>query len=129
MLMLPPIPPSEAGGRRNRRVGDRRTGGRRATDRAEAVDPAAPAAEAREGRKPVRGRGGGRRASDREQAAPADAAPFGRAPKPHAPLVAQLVATVLDVEQTRARRRGTLDEAVALYEQPPERPKRSRGEA
>lgn len=61
-----------------------------------------------------RSRKWGRRASDRAPDQIADEPP-ARRPRAHAPLVAQLIATALGFEQTRARRRGKVEEALALY--------------
>lgn len=127
MMMLPPVGPGASTERR------RRT--RRATDRVAepasreagveapfGVDPA-PEVEARPSRR------GGRRASDRAPEPEASPSKVARAPRPYAPLVAQIIANVLGVEQTRTRLRASLAEAEALYAQKRERPKRSRGEA
>lgn len=126
MLMLPPIAKTDAP---ERRVGQRRRAERRAA--AQAVNPAAeafrPNAEAEPTVEPAGRKGRGRRAADR--AAPDGPGAFVRAPKSFAPLVAQLIATALGVEQTRIRRRGANEEATALYRRPRERPKRSRGDA
>jgi hypothetical protein len=128
MMMLPPITPATSGPRAERRVGARRAADRTEQPGAAVEEPGAAPELGAESRARPRGRANGRRASDREPEAAA-AAPFGRAPKPHAPLVAQLVATALDLEQTRSRRRASVNEAVALYGRRREKPKRSRGEA
>ncbi|WP_128778941.1 hypothetical protein [Hansschlegelia zhihuaiae] len=128
MMMLPPIAPTISGERPERRARARRVADRtQQTDAAVEQPDAAPGLQA-EPRARFRGRARGRRASDREPET-ASAAPFGCAPKPHAPLVAQLVATALGLEQTRSRRRGSIEEAVALYGRRREKPKRPRGEA
>lgn len=129
MLMLPPI---SAGGKVERRVRARRMeDGRVPPEQPKAaVDPipaTGPEAEsdARSTRK------WGRRASDRQPAQEQDApgAATARAPRAYAPLVAQLIASALGLEQTRARRRGSVAEATELYRRKRERPRRSRGEA
>lgn len=132
MLTLPPPQPTS----RTDRSGDRRVRNRRARSaEAHAEDGFAPepALEA-DGPEPVlqrmKPRSRGRRKTDHEQPrAEASGPATSRAARPHAPLVAQLIATALGVEQTRVRRRGTLDQATALYGKKAERPKRSRGEA
>ena len=123
MLLLPPDvkPTPDRRVRLRRRVDSAAAGQPVETARMEAeseltIDP--PARRARRGR----------RATD--QSKPDETPPsFARAPKPYAPLVAQLIATVLGMEQTRARRRGADADAAALYGRPIERPKRSRGDA
>jgi hypothetical protein len=93
----------------------------------EAVEPAAGAASARDAADRSSG-GGRRRESDRD---PAEEAPLrkARAGRPYAPLVAQVIATALGLAQTRARRRGTVAEAEALYRRPVATPKPPRGSA
>lgn len=127
MMMLPPVGPGARTDRRNRtrRVSDRRADAASATPDVEApfaVDPE-PAAERRPPRR------GGRRASDKAQETQGEPAKFARAPRPYAPLVAQIIANVIGVEQTRIRRRASLAEAEALYAPKRERPKKPRGEA
>ncbi|MFC3690926.1 hypothetical protein [Chenggangzhangella methanolivorans] len=130
MMMLPPVGPGERAERRRR--------ARRASDRGADTAAAGSASEAGiEAPFPIepdpiidtrQSRRGGRRASDRAQGAEAEAPRFPQAPKPYAPLVAQLIAGVMGLEQTRARRRASLAEAEAAYRPKRERPKRSRGE-
>lgn len=130
MMMLPPVGGSPKVERRSRarRVNDR-VEPTAAPDAPEAaVDaPFSPEPEREAVRRPPRK--GGRRASDRAQEAEAGPAKAARAPKPFAPLVAQIIANVMGLEQTRVRRRGSLAEADALYRPKRERAKRSRGEA
>lgn len=134
------LPPLEGAPRPERRVRERRVSDRRRAAKASGVDlpepegPAAPRFSAH----PVepidgaafraRGRGAGRRKTDRDPLAEAEPA-IRSASKPHAPLVAQLIATALDLEQTRVKRRGSEKDAVALYSRKAERARRARGEA
>lgn len=124
MLLLPPVVNSAS---------ERRVGPRRRVDRTAAGQPAEPfRPEATKPEvtidPPARRSRRGRRATD--QPTPDETTQsFARAPKPYAPLVAQLIATALGIEQTRARRRGADADAAALYARPRERPKRSRGDA
>lgn len=121
MLLLPP---SSIDAARDRRVGDRRAAARRKTAAEDSIAPetVAPIRQ-------TRPRNGGRRKTDRDQVPPASAPPGSSAAKPHAPLIAQLIAGAMGLEQTRVRRRGSLDDAVKLYERKPERSKPPRGEA
>lgn len=128
MLSLPPTNTIS-------RSGDRRVRNRRRQDPDAAAAPAFDPGRIEEaaGPEPVlqrmKPRNPGRRKSDRVQAEAEEGPATTRAARPHAPLVAQLIATALNVEQTRARRRGTLEEATALYARKAEKYKRSRGEA
>lgn len=126
MLLLPPASPAT---RTERRTADRRKAdrGKRA---AEAADARAfePVAEAERGESASGRRWkGGRRATEKAPETPAASAPR-RSNRPFAPLVAQLIATALGVEQTRKRRRGSVEEAAALYRDRPPAPK-PRGDA
>lgn len=133
MLLLPPAAPASGPDRRiaARRAGDRR---KRVSGQAaefETIAPeavaAAPAAEPEPDAGAARRRRGGRRKTDRiEVEEPSSAS--ARVQRPHAPLVAQLIATALNLEQTRVRRRGTVEQATELYRRKPPRPK-PRGEA
>lgn len=134
MLILPPPSPPVPEVERSRTDRRARTRRKRAIE-TDAEHPPTPEPAARmaadepvvERMKP---RSRGRRKTDREEIGVSQAdASTSRRSRPHAPLVAQLIATALGVEQTRVRRRGTVDEAAALYGRKPDRPKRSRGEA
>ncbi len=133
------LPPSSAAFETERRLRGRRAADRRMV----AVSPPSVAAdpdpirretadlepEAASGpRLKPRGRNGGRPRSDR-QSAGGDGPASRTRWKPHAPLVAQLIATALNLEQTRARRRGSAEDAAALYARKPEKAKPTRGEA
>lgn len=114
---------------RARRAGDRVAGAEevRSASSTEGVEAAAAIAPEHDGMKRPPRRAG-RRASD--QSADGGASPkSARAPRPFAPLVAQIIANVMGLEQTRSRRRGSLADADALYRPKRERAKRSRGEA
>lgn len=128
MLILPPSPPASG----TTRSGDRRVRQRR-TRAAGAAAPEDVAAEAAAEPQPVvrrmPPRSRGRRKTDHDPSdAPSEPA-RSRAGRPYAPLIAQLIATALGLEQTRARRRGAPEQASALYAAKPARPKRDRGEA
>ncbi|WP_020179558.1 hypothetical protein [Methylopila sp. M107] len=135
------LPPSQGPGRAERRAGDRRVADR--ARKAKAADASAPEADGIFAAGPddggeqgseasggpafrARGRGPGRRRTDRDQSG---ATANRSAGKPHAPLVAQLIATALNLEQTRTKRRGSEQDAAALYARKAERVKPSRGEA
>lgn len=130
MMMLPPVggPPKVERRSRARRVNDRveETAAPDAPEAAVeapfAVDP-----EPETSGRPLRR--GGRRASDKAGDAEPGPAKAARAPRPFAPLVAQIIANVMGLEQTRLRRRASLAEADALYRPKRERAKRPRGEA
>lgn len=129
------LPPVGAGARierrsRARRAADDGLGAARPASGVgpEAVEaPFAADAEPETFRRPPRR--GGRRASDGEKSAEAGPSKAARAPRPFAPLVAQIIANVMGLEQTRTRRRASIAEAEALYRPKRERPKRPRGEA
>lgn len=134
------LPPPDGPIRPERRSRDRRVSDRRRASKAKALDAAEPDGPGapRFGESPVepvaeaafraRGRGAGRRKTDRDPSAETDQ-PIRSASKPHAPLVAQLIATALDLEQTRVKRRGSEKDAAALYGRKATRARPPRGTA
>lgn len=134
MLLLPPAAPASGPDRRvaARRAAERRKRVSGPSAEFEAGAPEAMAASQSAEPEPddgaVRRRRAGRRKTDRIEAEAPDVTGTARVQRPHAPLVAQLIATALDLEQTRVRRRGTLEQATELYRRKPPRPK-PRGEA
>lgn len=132
------LPPPDGPARPERRARDRRVPDRRKTAKATGETVMGPeGAGAPRLPEPVvepvpgfrsRGRGPGRRRTDREPGPETGAGPRPVS-KPHAPLIAQLIATELNLEQTRVKRRGSEKDAAALYTRKFERAKPSRGEA
>jgi hypothetical protein len=134
------LPPPDGPARPERRARDRRVSDRRKSAKAKGdpiLEPEGagaprfeePLVEAVSGPAfRTRGRGAGRRRSDRETG-PDTSSETRFVSKPHAPLVAQLIATALNLEQTRVKRRGSEKDAAALYAPKTERAKPSRGEA
>lgn len=117
MLLLPPAASAaQIDPRPARRVSDRRKRAAEAAGAAGAEEQARAYSVPPTEKAERRSRKWGRRASDAQSgSASGEDDASSRRPRAYAPLVAQLIATALGVEQTRARRRGKVEDALALY--------------